>query len=107
MNYLVPRVFAQDSVPDDVAKIGDLKDVFTSVVQTILGFGAIVLFIMLVAGGFRYIAAGGDPKAIEGAKNTLTYAILGIVLVASAFLILRLIEQFTGAPVTEFRIIGQ
>jgi hypothetical protein len=107
MNSLISGVLAQDSVPDDVAEISDLGGVFTSVVQTILGFGAIVLFIMLVVGGFRYITAGGDPKALEGAKNTLTYAILGIVLVASAFLVLRLIEQFTGAPVTEFRIIGQ
>jgi hypothetical protein len=69
-----------------------------------LGFAGIALFIMLVVGGFRYITSGGNPKAVESARNTLTYAILGMVLLASAYLILRFIGVFTGAPVEDFRI---
>jgi len=92
---------------DDVAQLSDLQDVFGNVVGVALGFAGVVLFIMLLVGGFRYITAGGDPKGVEGAKKTLTYAIGGMVLIALSFLIIRFIEEFTGAPVTEFRIIGQ
>lgn len=91
----------------DVAKFSDFENVFENIIQSSLGFAGIILFILLIIGGFRYITAGGDPKAVEGAKKTLTYAILGVILVASAFLILRLISQFTGAPVTEFSVTGQ
>jgi hypothetical protein len=92
---------------EGVPTIGGLQGVFGNVVQVALAFGGIVLFIMLLMGGFKYLSSGGDPKAVEGAKKTLTYAILGIVLLAAAYLILSLIERLTGAPVTEFRIIGE
>ena len=91
----------------DPAKLSDLNKVFENVVNVALAFAGIVLFVMLIIGGFKYITAGGDPKGIEGAKKTLTYAIAGIVLVAVSFLILNFIASFTGANITDFNIIGQ
>ncbi len=91
---------------DAPAQLSDLQTVFGNVVQAALGFAAVVLFIMLLVGGFRYITAGGDPKGVEGAKKTLTSAIAGMVLVALAYLILAFIANLTGAPITEFKIIG-
>lgn len=93
-----------DTTGEIPATIEDLEVVFSNVVGIALALGGIVLFVLLLMGGFKYITAGGDPKAIEGAKKTLTYAIFGIVLLALAFLIIRLIEQITGAPVTKFII---
>ena len=88
----------------DVAKLTDLEGVFSNVVGAVLALAGIILFVMLISGGFKYITSGGDPKGVEEAKKTLTYAIGGMVLLAMAFLILRFIEQFTGAQVTRFRI---
>ena len=102
---LLAQSFADPS-GDTPARISDLEIVFSNVVNTVLGFAGIALFIMLVVGGFRYITAGEDPKNVEAAKKTLTYAIGGIIAIALAFLILRFIEDFTGATVTEFKIIG-
>ena len=84
--------------------LAGLEQVFSNVVEVALALAGIVLFIMLISGGFKYITAGGDPKGIEGAKKTLTYAIGGMVLLAMAFLILRFIQEFTGVDVTRFRI---
>lgn len=102
MNLLAAN-FA-DPTGEIPATFKDIEVVFSSVVGVALGLGGLVLFIMLLVGGIKYITAGGDPKGIEGAKKTLTYAIFGIVLLALAFLIISLIEQITGAPVTEFKI---
>ena len=90
---------------DTPAQLSDLEVVFANIVRAVLGLAGIVLFLMLLVGGFKYMTAGGDPKALDAAKKTLTYAIMGIVLVASAFLILRFIQEFTGIDVTNFRII--
>ncbi|OGM57321.1 hypothetical protein A3E46_01295 [Candidatus Woesebacteria bacterium RIFCSPHIGHO2_12_FULL_46_16] len=88
----------------DVPTLKGFEAIFNNVVSVALAFAGIVLFIMLISGGFKYITAGGDPKGVEEAKKTLTYAIGGMVLLAASFLLLRFIEQFTGANVTQFRI---
>lgn len=89
---------------EKIATFQFFENVFGNVVSVILGLAGIALFIMLIVGGFRYITAGGDPKNVEAARKTLTYAIAGIVLIALAFLVIRFIEVFTGAPVTEFKV---
>ena len=91
---------------EDVATIANLNDVFKNVVSAILFLAGFILFIMLVSGGFKYITSGGDPKAVEEAKKTLTYAIGGVVLIALSYLVIVFIQDFTGATVTEFNIIG-
>lgn len=87
------------------AIFSDLECVFANVVNAALSFGGIVLFIMLLIGGFQYITAGGNPQSVEAAKKTLTFAIGGTILLALSFLILVLIRQFTGVDVTNFQIV--
>ena len=53
-------------------------------------------FVMLVVGSFRYLLSGGNAKGTETARNTMTFAIVGLVVALSAFIILSLIAQFTG-----------
>jgi len=86
------------------AKISDLGGLFERIVSFALGFAGIVLFLLLIVGGFKYITSGGDPKAVEGAKKTLTYAIGGLVVILLSYLILVLITNITGVDVTKFNI---
>lgn len=88
------------------AKLQDLETVFGNVVTSLLALGGIVLFLMLLSGGFKYLTSGGDPKATEGAQKTLTYAIGGLVMLAGSFIILKIIGAITGtdAIITNFKI---
>ena len=87
-----------------IPTISNLSCIFQNVVQVILGFAGIALFVLLIFGGFKYITSGGDPKAVESAKATLTYAIGGLIVILLAFLILVLISTLTGVDVTKFNI---
>jgi hypothetical protein len=89
---------------DKIVTLKWFESLFRNVVGVALGFAGIALFIMLLVGGFKYLTAGEDPKAVEEARKTLTYAIGGIILVAAAYLILVFIKQFTGVNVTQFKI---
>ena len=89
---------------NNVATLSGLETVFGNVVGVIMALAAIVLFIMLLMGGFKYLTSGGDPKAVEAARKTLTYAIGGLVLIALSYLLLKFIYIFTGANVLEFRV---
>lgn len=94
-------------VLDDVPQLTGLNDIFAKIISYVLALGAIVLFVMLIIGGFKFITSGGDAKITQEAKKTITAAIGGIALLALSFLILKLIEQFTGVTLTTFSIVGQ
>jgi len=86
------------------ATLSDLEIYFSRFVSVAIEFGGIALFVMLLIGGFNYLTSGGNPQQAEAAKKTITYAIFGIVLLEMSFLILKLIQEFTGVNVTEFKI---
>ena len=88
----------------DVATIQCLVPLFSNVVVAIVELAGVALFLMFVAGGFQFLTSGGNPKQLEQARHTLTYAIIGVVVIVSAYLILRLIQQLTGVDVTGFDI---
>lgn len=90
---------------EDVATIGDLGTLFQRVVGFALGFAGIVLFILLITGGFKFITSGGDPKAVEGARKTLTYAIAGLLVILLSYMVLVLIKEITGVDVTNFNVV--
>lgn len=87
-----------------IATIKDLECIFGNVVKSALGFAGIVLFVILLSGGFKYITSGGDPKALEGAQKTITYAIGGLIVILLSYMILVLIKAITGVNVTDFKI---
>ena len=86
------------------AQLKDLEVVFGRIVGLATYIALLVVFIMLVNGGFKYITSGGDPKKAEVAKNTITYALLGLVALIGIWFILKLISIFTGVDVTQFII---
>ena len=89
---------------EDVATLQDFEGVFSNLVGALIGLGAIIFFIMLIMGGFSYMSAGGDPKQMEGAKKTLTYAVGGMILLALSLLIFKALEAFTGINLLEFKV---
>lgn len=86
-------------------KLSDLNERFQEFLPSLLGFGGILLFIMLLSGGFKLLTSGGNPQSAAQARATITYAIIGLIIAASGYLILTVIKNITGANVTEFNII--
>lgn len=92
------------SMGEEPAKLTDLEIYFARIVNLILELSGIILLLLIILSGFKYITASGNVEKAESAKKTLTYAIIGFVLLASSFLILKFIQQFTGVDVTKFQI---
>ncbi len=59
--------------------------VFETVVNTMLFVVGAISVIMLIVGGIRYVVSAGDQNAVQGAKNTILYAIVGIVVAFLAY----------------------
>lgn len=77
-----------DGCPSDL--FGD-AGVFRQVTNTILYIVGIVAVIMLIIGGIRYVVSGGDSKKVTDAKNTVLYAIIGLVICFLAFAIVNFV----------------
>lgn len=77
-----------DGCPADL--FGD-TGVFKQVTNTILYIVGIIAVIMLIIGGIRYVTSGGDSKKVTDAKNTVLYAIIGLVIAFLAFAIVNFV----------------
>ena len=65
--------------------------VFKQITNTILYIVGIIAVIMLIIGGIRYVISGGDAKKVTDAKNTVLYAIIGLVICFLAFAIVNFV----------------
>lgn len=63
--------------------------VFTTVVNVLLFIIGAISVIMLIIGGIRYTVSAGDSNAVTGAKNTILYAIVGLLVAFFAFAIVN------------------
>lgn len=91
----VSPVYAQSP-----ATITDSVDIIKRIIEILAPAAAIAFFVMVLMAAFRFIKSAGDPKKIANARDTLKYAIFGVILVVAAWLILLLIWQVTGVNVT-------
>ena|SRR3989344_3991870 len=102
-------IFLSGCVPQDTSKpaeIGGIVIVIKNIISLLTPVAAIAFLIMLIFGGFQFMLSGGDPKAAGAARSTLTFAIIGIILVIVSWLILLLIKNVTGVDVTTVEIPG-
>jgi len=84
------------SVPLETLTFGQ---VVGAAIVLILIIAAIVFFFVLIIGGVRWITSGGDKTATEGARNQITSALIGLVIVFAAWAILQLVQIFFGIDI--------
>lgn len=106
----VTQAFAQvsDWTTDesDPAQFKDLEVVFGNILSVLMSFAGIALFAMLLVGGYKMMFSAGDPQKSAQARGTITWAIIGVLLLIGAWLIMVFIKEFTGVDVTTFQIVG-
>lgn len=73
--------------------------IVSGLIRGALVVAAVVFFFILVIGGIRWIASGGDKAATEGARNQITAALVGLVIVFAAWAIVQLIQVFFGVDI--------
>ena len=74
--------------------------VFTKITNTVLFAVGIISVIMLIVGGLRYIISGGDSKKVTDAKNTIMYAIIGLIIAILSFAIVNFVISAVGGTAT-------
>lgn len=91
----------------NVATIQGLQCLIANVLSVIISAIGLTGFVMMIVASFMYLLSGGNSKGIENSRNTITYAVVGLVVALSSVIILNIIAAFTGISlITNFRIPG-
>ena len=69
--------------------------IFETVTNVLLFLVGSIAVIMMVIGGFKYVVSNGDSNALQSAKNTILYSVIGLVVAIIAYAVVRfVITQF-------------
>jgi hypothetical protein len=85
-----------NSQGNQVATLGCIFPIIANVILWAIGLAGTVALFMIIFAGYQLLFSGGDAKAIDGARKTLTFAILGLILIFLSFMILSTIGSVTG-----------
>ena len=69
---------------------------FSSFLNIVMLIAAVLVFAFLIMGGIEWITSGGDKNKAESARNKITSAVIGLVIVAASYAIVNLVVQFLG-----------
>lgn len=92
---VIPPVYAQNqtfepgelpSAAESGLRDDNLFDFIASAIRAVLGVLGAVLLVIIIYGGFLYATAAGNEERVTQAKNTLVYAIIGIVIISAAWI---------------------
>ena len=74
----------------------NLRDYIVNVVNFVLGFLGLVAIIMVIYGGFLYVTAAGEEEKTTKGKKSVTYAMIGIVIILISFALVNTVIKGVG-----------
>ena len=86
------------------AGIVQLEQLFSRIIFLSVGLAFLALTIYLVYAAIKFLTSGGDKKALGSAWGIITWAFLGIFFMGLAWVILLLVQSFTGVTLTQFSL---
>ncbi len=74
----------------------DVGDVINFVLRIVMIVAILLVFAYLIIGGIEWITSGGDKTKTESARNKITSAVIGLIILAASYAIFVLLLKFIG-----------
>lgn len=91
-----PPPALQDFLKNDQTGAGAISHFLSNLVALFFTLATVVAVFMFLWAAFEWMTSGGEKEKVASARNKIIYAIIGIVLFATAFAAIRLLGTFTG-----------
>ena len=101
--FAVPALAQVDGGLEATESSFNIKDIFgtggifSTIINLLLFLIGAISVVMIVFAGFQYATSGGDAGKVTSAKNTILYAVIGIVVALLAYAIIRFVTNQLGA----------
>lgn len=79
-----------------VPTLACIPAVFNNLIHAALMFVGVVAIFFIIYSGFQLVTSGGDAKKVSGARQTLTFAIIGLIIVLCSFGIIAVVGKLTN-----------
>ncbi len=93
VNPVLPKTLGGGGNSAGPEAIGNL---IGSIVGVLLIFSFVGAFFYMLLGGFDWITAGGDKTKLQGARDKITNALIGLIVVAASWAVMMLVGNFLG-----------
>ena len=90
----VVRAQTEIAAPDGF--FTDIGELINKALRFVMVIAALLVFMYLIWGGIEWITSGGDKGKTESARNKITSAVIGLIVVAASYAILQLTLNFLG-----------
>ena len=89
--------FKEDKIP-----FTEMGRLLSNALGLLFFFAGMLAFIFILIGGIQWITAGGDAKAASAARDRITAAVVGLLVVVAAFAITLILGQVFGIDIFNF-----
>lgn len=79
------------TLPNPLGGTTDIRTIIGRVINAALGISGSIALLMFVWGGLQWLTSGGSPERIQKGKNTIVWAVLGLVLIFGSYAILNFV----------------
>jgi hypothetical protein len=94
-----PDVFAQSALQNPLGT-SDLRVVIGNIIKAALGLTGVLALLMFIWGGIQWLTSGGSPEKVKAGKSTLTWAVIGLVVIFTSYtLVSTLITALSSGTV--------
>src|SRR5205807_5947819 len=80
----------------DGSDIHQLPTLIIRIITFLIAIAGVVTVILIIIGGIRMILSVGDPKALQSARNAVTFAVIGLVIILISVTIITIIGNLLG-----------
>ena len=105
-NPVLPPGLGGGNNPSPDAGGEALGQLISNLVSGLFIAAFLLAFVTIIIGGVSWITAGGDKQKLEKARDQITNALIGLIVVAAAWAIATLAGQFLGLDLTNLSIPG-
>lgn len=77
----------------------DFGALFTTILTILISTAGVLSIFFIIIAGIKFVTSSGDEKKLQSASSTITYAIIGLVVTALAFVILQIVQYFFGSNI--------
>ena len=100
--------FAQDVTGFDKSGIPfpEMGKLMSNALSLLFFFAGLLTFFFIIVGGIQWITAGGDAKAAQSARDRITAAVVGLIVVVAAYAITLILGQVFGIDIFNLKFPG-
>ncbi len=92
-SFLVTFLFITSPAFAQSADVSKVQTFIQNIIQVLVTLSGLVAAGFFVWGGFRYITSSGNPESLDGAKKTISFSAIGLVVVLGAFVLSNIVTQ--------------